>query len=191
MSLVWFSSAPFNTSSEQTDLDTIALIEEKTGVVITRDLYNGRVKIKFPDTENTEITCKSMDNKTGVCFVDVENHFFAYGVPGDYAHSFTSPLPEWMYAMVYEIDSIIYNIPADSAYGACDIFNAPQKTNANTLKDSFRIYPAYSMFGYGVIKNLFINYDRFFDPGQKIIDDSGNVFVTLGGYLLYYNGKNK
>lgn len=184
MSLVWFSSA-------QEDSDTIALIEEKTGVVITRDLYNGRVEIKFPDTEDIEITCKQMSSPMGICFVDVENHFFAYGVPNDRAHSFNEAIPDWMYAMVYEIDGIIYNIPADSVYTTCDAFNAPKKTNANTSKDSFRIYPVYSIFGYGVIKNLFINYDRFFDPGQKIIDDSGNVFVTLGGYLLYYNGKNK
>ena len=191
MSLVWFSSAPFNSSSKQTDLDTIALIEEKTGVVITRDLYNGRVEIKFPDMEDTEITCESMSSPMGVCFVDVENHFFAYGVPDDKAHSFMNSLSQWMYAMVYEIDGILYSIPVGSAYVAYEIFNAPRETRANTSKDSFHIYPAYSMFGYGLIKNLFINYDRFFDPGQKIIDDSGNVFVTLGGYLLYYNGKNK
>ena len=190
MSLVWFSSAPFNESSDQTELDTIALIKKKTGVVIVR-VDSTRVNIKFPDTEKKTIACWSMSSSIGVCFVDVENHFFAYGVPDGNAHNFSNPFSPWMYAMVYEIDGIIYDIPVGGNYRTYEIFNAPKDTNANTSKDSFCIFPAFSSFGYGVIKNLFINYDRFFDPGQKIIDDSGNVFVTLGGYFLYYNGKNK
>ena len=190
MSLVWFSSAPFNTDSDQTELDTIALIKEKTGVVIVR-VDSSRVNIKFPDMEKETITCMKMYITTGVCFVDVENHFFAYAISSDNAHAFTNSLGPWMYAMAYEIDGAFYNIPVNASYRVCEIFNAPNETSANTSKDSFRIFPAYSTFGYGVIKNLFINYDRFFDPGQKIIDDSGNVFITLGGYFLYYNGKNK
>ena len=185
MSLVWFSSA-------QKDSDTSALIEEKTGLVIERDLYNSNVYIKFPDmSENTVIECKEMNSPMGVCFVDVENHFFAYGVPHEDAKTFNKSFGTWMYAMIYEIDGIIYNIPVNSGDLICEIFNTPKGTNANTSKDSFCIVPAYSSTGYGFIKNLFVNYDRFFNPGQKIIDDSGNVFITLGGYFLYYNGKNK
>ena len=61
--------------------------------------------------------------------------------------------------------------------------------------ESLTIVPAFWMcYGdtYGsFIKNMYVNYVRKFKPGQKIIDNSGNVFITLGDYLLYYNGKNK
>ena len=150
-----------------------------------------QVNIKFPDMEEKTIICDGMSASMGVCFVDVENHFFAYAIPDERAKTINISFESWMFAMVYEIDGILYDIPVNSAYGVCELFNAPKYTNANTSKDSFCIFPAYSMIGYGIIKNLFINYDRFFDPGQKIIDDSGNVFITLGGYFLYYNGKNK
>ena len=190
MSLVWFSGkAAFD---GETDSKTLALIEEKTGVVITRNTYRS-ADIKFPDmSETTRISCLEMRNSMGVCFVDVENHFFAYALPHEDAKTFDKPLIQWMRAMVYEIDGKIWGVDVDSdRINVCDLFNVPSTTRPNTSKDSFCIIPAYSTTGYGFIKNLFVNYDRFFNPGQKIIDDSGNVFITLGGYFLYYNGKNK
>lgn len=190
MSLVWFSSAPFNSSSEQTDLDTIALIKKKTGVVITR-VNSSEANIKFPDMDKRTITCTSMSDSTGVCFVDVENHFFVYATPNDAANIFTNVIGSWIRAMAYEIDGKLHYISSLGNYKVCDVFNTPKESKPNTSKDSLRIVPAFSSFGYGFIKNLFINYDRFFYPGEKIIDDSGNVFVALGGYFLYYNGKNK
>ena len=190
MSLVWFSGKGTGADGEG-DSKTLALIEEKTGVVIKRDTYRAGT-IKFPDMPEERISCYEMDEPMGVCFVDVENHFFAHALPHEDAKTFDKALGSWMYAMVYEINGEIWDIDVDnSRIRICDLFNVPSQTCPNTSKDSFCIIPAYSTTGYGFIKNLFVNYDRFFNPGQKIIDDSGNVFITLGGYFLYYNGKNK
>ena len=37
----------------------------------------------------------------------------------------------------------------------------------------------------GFVKNCYVNYERKFQKGLKFIDQNGNRFVTLGGYLLY------
>ena len=43
----------------------------------------------------------------------------------------------------------------------------------------------------GFIKNCYVNYERKFQRNIKFIDQNRNEFITLGGYLLYYNGKHK
>ena len=35
------------------------------------------------------------------------------------------------------------------------------------------------------VKNAYINYERRFQHSLKFIDQNGNKFVTLGGYILY------
>ena len=52
------------------------------------------------------------------------------------------------------------------------------------------IFPCY--YGYSndynaFLKNIYINYERRFVAGLKFIDQNGNEFFTLGGYLLYKN----
>lgn len=39
--------------------------------------------------------------------------------------------------------------------------------------------------GYIRFPKMYVNYERYFMPGQKYIDQNGNKFMTLGGYLLY------
>ena len=53
-----------------------------------------------------------------------------------------------------------------------------------TLVPAF-LYDNYSGKNKGFIKNMYIEYERPFQGGLKFIDQNGNRFMTLGGYLLY------
>ena len=78
----------------------------------------------------------------------------------------------------------------------CYAFNIPKTTkpfsgtsNSITLVPAFFYY--YNSEYKGFIKNMYIEYERPFQGGLKFIDQNRNEFITLGGYLLYYNGKHK
>ena len=69
-----------------------------------------------------------------------------------------------------------------------EVFNTPYSTrpfsgtsNSITLAPAFFYYSDYK----GFIKNMYIEYERSFQGGLKFIDQNGNRFMTLGGYLLY------
>ena len=40
--------------------------------------------------------------------------------------------------------------------------------------------------GLGEIADVYCEYKRQFDPGLRFIDQNGNKWVTLGGYMLYH-----
>ena len=72
-----------------------------------------------------------------------------------------------------------------------DVFNIPYNSDRfNGTSNSITLVPAF-FYDYrgaknkGFIKNMYIEYERPFQGGQKYIDQNGNRFVTLGGYLLY------
>ena len=235
MSLVWFripaytdgSSSTYNKS--KTNRIAFELIKEKTGLELTltsvtnnswsyyenndisdTDYYS--VDFKFPDMETAQM-CKIRlicdlfpdDSQMPICFVDVENHFFAIISPYWYMSVH--------YEKGYQYHNYIHNFIINIIYEDTDGFlknGISNNTNLilgdyvnicryNEMSDdtleSLTIVPAFWIAHpdtYGVfIKNMYVNYVRKFKPGQKIIDNSGNVFVTLGDYLLYYNGKNK
>lgn len=235
MSLVWFripadtNGQDSNYSKVNTNRKAFELIKEKTGLelTLTSETHNDwtyyenngisdtkcySVDFKFPDMEtaqkcNIRLICDLFpdDSQMPICFVDVENHFFAIISPYWYMSN--------NYAKGYQYTKCIHNFIIDIIYEDTDGFlkNGIRDTTKlrlgeyvnvschNEMSDdtleSLTIVPAFWIAypdTYGVfIKNMYINYVRKFKPGQKIIDDSGNVFITLGDYLLYYNGKNK
>lgn len=87
---------------------------------------------------------------------------------------------------VYEM----FNIPIHVAASSGTTINKPNIT----------LLPAYIMPEYHVYidgtKNIspksyirfpkmYVNYERYFMPGQKYTDQNGNKFMAIGGYLLY------
>ena len=70
-------------------------------------------------------------------------------------------------------------------------FNMPYNDKRfSGASDSITLVPAFFYDNYsgenkGFIKNMYIEYERPFQGGLKFIDQNGNRFVTLGGYLLY------
>ena len=235
MSLVWFripaytngGSSSYNIA--QTNINAFKLIKEKTGLELklTSDTHNDwsyymnnsishtgeyKVDFKFPDMETAQ-SCAiglitdlfSDDSKMPICFVDVENHFFAIISPYWYmsyesgrGYQSNECVGDFIYSMVYEDSDGSLKSGVTMRYNTNfhDHVNISSHNNmSDETIESLTIVPAfwitypdeYDSF----IKNMYVNYVRKFKPGQKIIDNSGNVFITLGDYLLYYNGKNK
>ena len=171
-----------------------------------------KVDFKFPDMETAQ-SCVigliddlfSVDSRMPICFVDVESHFFAIISPYWYmshesgrGYQSNGCVNDFIYSMVYEGSDGSLKSGVTMRYST-DFHDHVNISTYNSMSDetieSLTIVPAfwitypdkYDSF----IKNMYVNYVRKFKPGQKIIDDSGNVFITLGDYLLYYNGKNK
>ena len=209
MSLVWFKGPDRGDKAQyEYDESVRALIKEKTGLEMTAETGENlrEINVRFPDMEAAQtLTTKVFESSTSIYFVDVENHFFACIDPNSYKTYLNSSYPyidSWMRAMIYELQ----DGTLASAYGTNVNANTSNYEDFNIGRyfhlddptcDTLLIVPAFfhnyhkSRTTICNIKNMYINYARRFIPGQKIIDNSGNVFVTLGDYLLYYNGKNK
>ena len=59
----------------------------------------------------------------------------------------------------------------------------------DTIKGQITLVPLYAQDSKSFVKNVYINYERMFQPGLKFVDENNNEWITLGGYLLYYNGR--
>ena len=170
-----------------------------------------KVDFKFPDMETAQMceiglisTLYSDDSWMPICFVDVESHFFAIISPYKYMSSdrdgyqYAHLVHNFIFSMVYECsDGSLKNGVAlnhDTCFYHHLNISCKNEMSDETI-ESLIIVPAfwtcYDDIHSDHIKNMYVNYDRKFKPGQKIIDNSGNVFITLGDYLLYYSGKNK
>ena len=208
MSLVWFKG-PDRGEETDAEYDEIvrALIKEKTGLEMTpaAEETNGslrEINVRFPDMEAAQtLKTRVFSSHTSIYFVDVENHFFACIDPNSYQSYITAYHPyidTWLKAMIYELqDGTLASATRSNASNYED-FNIGEYFHVDDPTcDTLLIVPVFFSNYIGSsnrmchIKNMYINYVRRFKPGQKIIDNSGNVFVTLGEYFLYYNGKNK
>ena len=101
MSLVYFNGGADVT-------ETTTLIKEKTGLeLIYGDGSYGifSCQVKFPDMADYETLSMKQPNagKSSLCFVDVENHFFAYLSPQhnlNYYHS-NLMINDLLYILLY------------------------------------------------------------------------------------------
>ena len=69
---------------------------------------------------------------------------------------------------------------AENDYSKNDITLAPLRVYAGNHNASEN-----RKYVKGFIKNCYVNYERKFQRNIKFIDQNGNRFVTLGGYILY------
>ena len=184
MSLVYFYGVASAT-------ETIALIKEKTGLELiygsgSNDLYS--CQVKFPDMENYETLemMKPGGGESNLCFVDVENHFFAYVVPKSDTNKYLpgSAIEDWLPILIHEKDGELVSTIRGHYLYMRTYCNIPEYID-NTLKEQITLIPLYMSFGRSFVKNAYVNYERLFQPGLKFIDQNGNKFVTLGSYLLY------
>ena len=188
MSLVYFNG--LNSSTE-----TIALIKEKTGLELTYvgggDYNIYECQVKFPDMENYETLYMNKPSvlKPGLCFVDVENHFFAWVEPQTNMDLYnpSGELKVWLDILIHEKDgNLVSDISSNTNYVMSDWCNIPN-TVENIIKEQITLVPLYAKDSKSFVKNTYINYERMFQPGLKFIDQNGKEFITLGGYLLYKN----
>lgn len=185
------------TSSLTSNLSAlIALIKEKTGVEITPPETGDVYKMRFPNMEKAKSVPITNDfSYTGTIFIDADNPFLVYAVGNGVSD--ISYLHEMYRTFIYDYNGELgtinssswsfMNTSLDSSYSIAE--NDITK-NEITLAP-LRVYGIYrneadtSVWVNTFIKNAYINYERRFQPGLKFIDQNGNKFVTLGGYLLY------
>ena len=187
MSLIYFN---FNGVSNSTE--AIALIKEKTGIELIYGEGNYGIyscQVKFPDMENYETLSMKQPSsgKNALCFVDVENHFFAYVSPRNGLNYYypNEAINDWLCILIHEKDGkLVSEMTGNSAmrmYGYCNITEYVD----DIPKEKITLLPLYMSMSKSFVKNLYINYERCFTPGLKFIDQNGNRFMTLGSYLLY------
>lgn len=196
------------TSELSSDLSAlIALIKEKTGLEITPPPEGDRnsYKMRFPDMENAKnVYIYNGFDQTGIMFIDANNHFLAYAVGDGVSDigTFSDMYRNFIFDYNGELGNmctISYtnwdatNTSLDASYDIAENDSTKQDITLVPL----RVYGSYNndnntdVVITTFVKNVYVNYERRFQPGLKFIDQNGNEFITLGGYLLYYNGKHK
>ena len=121
----------------------------------------------------------------------------------DAGHCMSDDSRGYVWLFLGKIGSKIFNLSTYRNY-VYEMFNIPVNVAASygtTInKPNITLLPAYVMPEHYVYidgtKNtspksyirfpkMYVNYERYFVPGQKYIDQNGNKFMAIGGYLLY------
>ena len=151
-------------------------------------------------------------NKKGILFIEEsEEVCFILGMVqapdidylADASHAMSDDSHGYVWLFLGKIGSKIFNLSTYMNY-VYEMFNIPVNVAASygtTInKPNITLLPAYVMpehYVYiGGTKNtlpksyirfpkMYVNYERYFVPGQKYIDQNGNKFMAIGGYLLY------
>lgn len=191
-------------SNEKTE-DFWRRIETETGTTVEYDFNSNGTsfsipKITFSDGnyvggKGSDIVSDMDIGTKWVVLIDDSNHFFmltyAYKMNQGGGGSLDGGVSSCSDLMIVDIDGTPHIVP--STYDWYYAFNIPYSAYNNHAAQTIKILPAY-VYAYsrkGYSKNLYINYDRAFDTGLKFVDQNNNEFITLGCYLLYYNGKHK
>ena len=186
----------YNTENSS-ESELLATIKQRTGLELEA-LNSGSYDIKtfsmrFPDMETAQSIGLGYFNERGTLFIDADNHFFCYSIASgldNYSH-----VDDLYRDFVFDFNGKLVNIcyTTDRSWG--DTMNAGGNYTENDYSKSnitlcpLRVYANNSLNGAGnvraFVKNCYVNYERRFQRGLKFIDQNGNRFVTLGGYLLY------
>ena len=178
--------------------EIIATIKQRTGLELTSsgsaDNY-GKIpfNVRFPDMEESQGVGIYEFTSSGVFFIDANNHFLCYSIAsGLDSYSYVNNLYS---ALVFDSNGKLANICYDTrrefyrtmaAYGG---YAEDNNLKSNITLCPLRVYANNNLNGandvHAFVKNCYVNYERKFQRNLKFIDQNGNKFVTLGGYLLY------
>ena len=183
LKLIMADSSDFNNFANK--------IKSETGVTISINAANTYWNsVQFPDEVSiVPSTSTSVTNSVyNHAFVDVDNHLFIYDKTNiDESNIGPMSYPKYDVFISDTTDGRTISLPYVE-YQCNKLFNIPSYAAHDASKQSITIFPCY--YGYssdysGFLKNIYINYERRFVAGLKFIDQNGNRFMTLGGYLLY------
>lgn len=181
--------------------EIITTIKQRTGLELTSlgsaEYSMEPFNVRFPDMEESQKVDIQTFTFSGTFFIDATNHFLCYTVGdgmGDYNY-----VDNLYRAIVYDFNGILANVShtteRDWRAMNIDMKNGIYLENNHSKNDitlgPLRVYACnhneYDGRKYvtGFIKNCYVNYERKFQRNIKFIDQNGNRFVTLGGYLLY------
>ena len=197
MSLVFFNC-------EASEDATIQKIKEKTGVDFSINSstsnssnYTYNISIKFPDMDVAkELTLYILNSSifkdsSVIVFIDVEKHFFMLVDSDSTDMNVRDYLNYWIKALIFNSNEneLVSAFTENYGYNMYDCLNITGNPKNDISKNDLVLHPAYlslsSSKNFGYLKNVYLNCERSFQTGLKFIDQNGNKFVTLGGYLLY------
>ena len=175
--------------------ELLAIIKQRTGLelVALDSSSSDKFNMRFPDMETAQsIELKSL-NTNGTFFIDADNHFLCYSIASGTED--TSYINDLYKALVSDFNGKLANLCYSTRQSFGDVMNAGgYYAEDDSSKSKITLCPlrAYAYNGLsgannvrGFVKNCYVNYERKFQKGLKFIDQNGNRFVTLGGYLLY------
>ena len=181
--------------------ELLATIKQRTGLELEAlDSGSSGTKtfsMRFPDMETAQSIGLGYFNDSGTLFIDADNHFLCYSIAsgtGDYSY-----VDDLYRALVFDFKGKLANICYTTDRRFADTMNVnaaggyaeDDSSKSNITLCPLRVY-AYNSLNdansvQGFIKNCYVNYERKFQRNLKFIDQNGNEFITLGGYLLYKN----
>lgn len=178
--------------------ELLTTIKQRTGLELKTVPDNTGLPVystRFPDMETAQNIRFDYFDKSGTFFIDADNHFLCYSIESgleDYSYvnylyrALVSDFNGKLANVCYAVDRVWYktmNVDASSGYAEDD------SSKSNITLCPLRVYASNPQNGannvYKFVKNCYVNYERKFQKGLKFIDQNGNRFVTLGGYILY------
>ena len=186
----------YNTlNSSESEL--LATIKQRTGLELEAvDSGSSGIQtfnMRFPDMETAQKIGLEYLNASGTFFIDADNHFLCYSIAsgtGDYSY-----VDDLYKALVFDFNGKLVNIcyTTDKNWSSMNAtigsYAEDDSSKSNITLCPLRAYAYNNLNGAnnvrGFVKNCYVNYERKFQKGLKFIDQNGNRFVTLGGYLLY------
>lgn len=187
--------------------DFFAEVESKTGVTIESErnsIDSGSFirKVTFSDgkyvSDFQNIDEGKYDDDSIMVLFDEKSHLFIVMTGSQTISSinFGITLQFHRFADIFiaDVDGEVRDIMSSEYFNG--VFNINSIVKNDQSKQTIKILPAFCNCRYlkittGFLKNIYINYERAFMTGLKFIDKSGNEFITLGSYLLFYNGKKQ
>lgn len=187
--------------------DFFAEVESKTGVTIEsgRNSVDKRSfirKVTFSDgkyvSDFYNMNDGVYDQYSIMVLFDEKSHLFIVMTGTQTISSLNFVLSSqfgiFAHIFIADVDGEVIDIISNIYFYAA--FNINSIVKNDQSKQTIKILPAFCYCQHtktttGFLKNIYINYERAFPTGLKFIDKSGNEFITLGSYLLFYNGKKQ
>ena len=181
--------------SNMSESELLATIKQRTGlelVALDSSSSDKKFSMRFPDMETAQNIGLESLNRNGTFFIDADNHFLCYSIASgtdDYSY-----IDDLYRELVVDFNGKLANICYSTRQSWGNINTGGYYTEDDSSKSNITLCPlrAYAYNNYsgantvkGFVKNCYVNYERKFQKGLKFIDQNGNRFVTLGGYLLY------
>ena len=182
--------------SSMNESELLATIKQRTGLEM-KALDEGSYGVKtfsmrFPDMETAQNIKLGYFNERGTFFIDVDNHFLCYSIAsGTENYSYVDNLyRNFVFDYNGKLANICYSTDRNwSIMNTGGNYTKDDSSKSNITLCPLRTYAYDSLNGAGhvqaFVKNCYVNYERKFQKGLKFIDQNGNRFVTLGGYILY------
>ena len=180
--------------------EIIATIKQRTGLELTSlgssssSSYAESFNVRFPDMEESQKIDILKLTLSGTFFIDADNHFLCYSIASGTENY--STVEDLYRALVVDFNGKLSSVCFSTGNMWYETINASIQskylfgndyTKSNITLCPLRVFAKKSDEHNvkGFVKNCYMNYDRKFQKGLKFIDQNGNRFMTLGGYLLY------